>query len=162
MGPSHRNPPSAPHHHLGMTLLEVVLAIAIFFGAVAALSQLMWSGTRAAVQARLKSQAILRCETKLNELVSGVEPLQAGSGQLFPDDPAWAWAANIQPSTFPELLQVEVVVQHTGSNGLGNVEFRLKRWMRDPVALTEIATTAAEEAASASATASESESGAAP
>ena len=55
----------------GLTLLEIVLAIAIFFGSMAALSQLAWNGTRASVQARLKSQATIRCDAKLNEVLTG-------------------------------------------------------------------------------------------
>ena len=43
----------------GLTLLEILLAVAIFFGSLVVLSQLAWNGTRAAVQARLKTQAII-------------------------------------------------------------------------------------------------------
>lgn len=130
----------------GMTLLEVVLALAIFFGAMAALAQLTWNGTRAALQARFKAQAVIRCETKLAELVSGVEPLQSQSNIPFPDDSAWTWSAMISPGSFPELVLIDVRVQRSASNSLGNTEFSISRWMRDPAVLTEAATLAAEAA----------------
>lgn len=142
----------------GMTLLEVVLALAIFFGAVAALAQLTWNGTRAALQARFKAQAVIRCETKLAELVSGAELLQSQSNIPFPDDSAWTWSALVSPGSFPELLQVEVRVQRTGSNSLGSIEYGISRWLRDPAVLTETATLAAEAAAEASSTSSSSSS----
>jgi general secretion pathway protein I len=131
----------------GMTLLEVVLALAIFFGAMAALAQLTWNGTRAALQARFKAQAVIRCETKLAELVSGVEPLQSQSNIPFPDDSAWTWSAMISPGSFPELVLIDVRVQRSASNSLGNTEFGISRWMRDPAVLAEAATLAAEAAA---------------
>lgn len=131
----------------GMTLLEVVLALAIFFGAMAALAQLTWNGTRAALQARFKAQAVIRCETKLAELVSGVEPLQSQANIPFPDDSAWTWSAMISPGSFPELVLIDVRVQRSASNSLGNTEFAISRWMRDPAVLTEAATLAAEAAA---------------
>ena len=62
-------------HRPGLTLLEIVLSLAIFFGALAILSQLSWNGARAAVQARLKTQAIIRCEAKLAEVLAGAETL---------------------------------------------------------------------------------------
>lgn len=144
----------------GMTLLEVVLALAIFFGAMAALAQLTWNGTRAALQARFKAQAVIRCETKLAELVAGVEPLESQSGVPFPDDSAWTWSAMIAPGSFPELILLDVSVRRTGSNGLGNMEYRLSRWLRDPAVLTETATLAAEAASSTSSTSSSSSSSA--
>jgi general secretion pathway protein I len=154
--PRRRRSAAAGRH--GMTLLEVVLALAIFFGAMAALAQLTWNGTRAALQARFKAQAVIRCETKLAELVSGAELLQSQSSIPFPDDSAWTWSAMISPGSFPELLQVEVRVRRTGSNSLGSIEYGISRWMRDPAVLAETATLADEAAASSTSSSSSSSS----
>ncbi len=116
----------------GMTLLEIILALTIFFGALTALSQLAWNGSRAAVQARLKTQAIVRCEAKLAEVLAGAEPLQPKTKVPFTDNPQWTYSINIAESQYPELLQVEVTAAHSGNNSLANVEFTLRRWMRDP------------------------------
>lgn len=131
--PSHR----LCHHgqsssRRGLTLLEIILALTIFFGAMAALSQLAWSGSRAAIQARLKTQAIVRCETKLAEVLAGIEALGPKSNVAFPDDSKWTYSVSIGDSPFPDLLQVQVTVGHTGNNSLANVQFSLNRWMRDP------------------------------
>ena len=116
----------------GLTLLEIILALTIFFGAMAALSQLAWSGSRAAIQARLKTQAIVRCEAKLAEVLAGIEALGPKSNVAFPDDSKWTYSVSIGDSPFPDLLQVQVTVDHTGNNRLANVQFSLNRWMRDP------------------------------
>ena len=116
----------------GMTLLEIILALTIFFGAMAALSQLAWNGSRAAVQARLKTQAIIRCEAKLAEVIARVEALQPKTRFPFPDNAQWTYSINVTESQYPDLLQIHVTVAHTGNSSLANVEFSLSRWMRDP------------------------------
>ena len=70
----------------GLTLFEVVLSLTIFVGAATALSQLSTNGTTAAVQARLETQAILRCESKLAELASAIEPLEDLADEPFLDE----------------------------------------------------------------------------
>jgi general secretion pathway protein I len=116
----------------GLTLLEIILALTIFFGAMAALSQLSWSGSRSAIQARLKTQAIIRCEAKLAEVLAGAESLQPKTNVAFPDDPKWTYSVSIGESQFPDLLAVQVMVAHSGGSSLANVQFTLNRWMRDP------------------------------
>ena len=115
---------------VGMTLLEIILALALFFGAMAALSQLAWNGSRAAVQARLKTQAILRCEAKLAEVLAGAEGPGPITRQPFPDNNQWTYSVVSTQSNYPGLLQVEVRVSHVGKASLANVEFTLHRWMR--------------------------------
>ena len=63
----------------GLTLFELLLALAIFLASLAALAHSCWtSGSRAAAQAKLQTEAILRCESKLGELVSGITADQDG------------------------------------------------------------------------------------
>jgi type II secretory pathway pseudopilin PulG len=116
----------------GLTLLEILLALAIFFGSLVVLSQLAWNGSRAAVQARLKTQAIIRCEAKLAEVLAGAETLQPKTRVPFPDNSAWTWSLTISETVYPDLLQLDVTVSHGGKSKLSNVEFTLRRWMRDP------------------------------
>ena len=116
----------------GMTLLEIILALTIFFGAMAALSQLAWNGSRAAVQARLRTQAIIRCEAKLAEVIAGAEALQPKTRVSFSDNAQWTYSITVAESQYPDLMQVQVTVAHTGNSSLANVEFSLSRWMRDP------------------------------
>lgn len=128
----------------GLSLLEIVLALAIFFGAMAVLSQLAWNGARAAVQARLKTQAIVRCEAKMAEVLAGIESLSPRGHVAFPDDSAWTWSLSVYETSYPDLLQIDVTVSHSGNSRLANVEFELRRWMRDPSLFQEAALKKAE------------------
>ena len=123
----------------GLTLLEIVLAIAIFFGSMAALSQLAWNGTRASVQARLKSQATIRCEAKLNEVLAGLEPMQARAGVPFPDNGSWTWSQTVNPGSHNELVQIDLTVSHRGTSRLSNVDVTLRRWARQSSLFTRAA-----------------------
>lgn len=116
----------------GLTLLEIVLSLAIFFGALAILSQLGWNGARAGIQARLKTQAIIRCEAKLAEVLAGAETLSPKARVPFPDNSAWNYSVTIAETQFPDLLQIDVTVSHSGGTKLANSDFTLRRWMRDP------------------------------
>jgi general secretion pathway protein I len=115
----------------GLTLLEIVLSLAIFFGAIAALSQLATNGTRATVTARLKTQATIRCQTKLNEVLAGVEPMQSRSDTAFPDDSRWTWSQVVTPSDHRELVQIDLTVSHRGNSRLASVSVSLRRWARE-------------------------------
>ena len=66
----------------GFTLLEVLVSLSIFLVAYAALAQLYTTGSKAAIAAALETQAVLRCESKLAELIAGVESLEAGESNV--------------------------------------------------------------------------------
>jgi general secretion pathway protein I len=135
----------------GLTLLEIVLSLAIFVGAIAALSQLATNGTRATVTARLKTQATIRCETKLNEVLAGIEQMASRSGTPFPDDSHWTWSQIVTPSSHKELVQIDLTVSHRGNSKLANVDVTLRRWAREQVIFVQGATQERQEAEKAEA-----------
>lgn len=116
----------------GLTLLEVLLSLGLFLGALAALSQLWYGGVRAAVQARLSTQAILRCESKLNEVVAGAVPLQTTSDAPFDDDANWTWNLQVESGPHADAMLVTVKVSHPGQGGLSSNDYQLSRLIRDP------------------------------
>lgn len=120
----------------GLTLLEVLLSLGLFLGALAALSQLWYGGVRAAVQARLSTQAILRCESKLNEVVAGAVPLTATSDTPFDDDATWTWSLQVESGPHADALLVTVKVSHPGQGGLSSNDYQLRRLIRDPLVWT--------------------------
>lgn len=125
-----------PHQPLttrqGITLFEVVLALAIFIGALAAIGQILRTGSQAAVRGQLAADAILRCERRMNEVIAGVLPLQSTSQSPFEDDPGWTWSLNVTDSTIPYLLQIEVTVERAGTRSESTAMASLVRLMRDP------------------------------
>ncbi len=121
----------------GLTLLEVLLSLGLFLGALAALSQLWYGGVRASVQARLSTQAILRCESKLNEVVAGAVPLQSMTDTPFEDDATWTWSLQVLPGPHANVLLLVVNVSHPGQGGLSASSYQLSRLLRDPQVWTD-------------------------
>ena len=94
----------------GISLFEVLLALVIFMGSYAALSALSSSGMNAAVQGRLQTQAIIRCESKLAEVVSAVEPMDSVSEQhLLCSWIRWLNACSTKHETYPQGLTPDVL-----------------------------------------------------
>jgi len=123
----------------GLSLFEILVALAIFVCSMAAIGQLVSSGVRAAVQARLQSQAVLRAETKMAEAVAGITSLHGASG-TFPDDTSWSWSVASTQSQHEGLFLVEVTVAHAGVTTSARQSFVLRRLVRDPqIALDEYA-----------------------
>lgn len=154
------------HHHLtghrstcgrrfrqGISLFEVVLALAIFVGALAAISQILRAGSRAAIRAQLQSHAALLGERQMNEILSGVTPLETVSQAAFPGLTGWSWSLNVTGTDIPGLLRLELTVEHSSQNPDALARCVFTRLMRDPqiyVDAAEAEAAAAAEAASAS------------
>ena len=124
----------------GVTLFEVVLALAIFIGSFAAISQILRTGSLAAIRSQLASEAAQRCESRLNDVVAGVLPPQSVSRSAFEDDSNWLWTVNVVSGALTDTLQVEVVVEHQRGDGQINAAFRAVRLMRDPQVFVEAST----------------------
>lgn len=118
----------------GLSLLEVLISVAIFLGALTAIMQLLNTGRESEVSARLKTEAVLRCEAKMAEIVSGIEKAESKSDGTFPDDEAghWHWSADVGSGSATSLLQITVTVEHLPDGQNPNASFTLTRYMRDP------------------------------
>jgi general secretion pathway protein I len=129
----------------GITLLEVILALAIFVGSLAVISKLVEIATRGARYAQLQTRAVLLAESKMGELVAGIEPLGSGSGGSFTNDPAWRWELAISDGPVVGVKWVHLTVAPSAAGELANerMEYTLSRWMLDPSAPLASATGAA-------------------
>lgn len=122
---------------LGLSLLEVILAIAILGGSLAVIGELVRLGTQHASEASQITTAQLMCESLLAEIASGARPFQ--SQQQVPLDPldpeqAWVYSLDIQPVDGGELLAVSAAVHQNPQRYPKPAGFALVRWMRDPSA----------------------------
>ncbi len=128
-----RAPHSAPvTHRGGLTLFEVMLSLTIFVGSMAALTQLVHNGMRGAVRSRLQTEAIFRCQSKLAEVIAGVEPFESAGSEPFEDDDTWSWTLEMGETDETDLYLLDLTVDHASSNNIGAVSFRLTRLLRDP------------------------------
>ena len=132
-----------PGRRSGITLLEVVIALAIFLGAISVNSQIVNTGSQAAISAQQQSEAVRRCETVLAETLAGIIPLQ-NSGGTFEDDPNWSWSVSVLDGPHIDLLAIEAVVVHADQFGDTDEEFTLVRWVRNPELFLETTVDATE------------------
>lgn len=130
--PSHPDRRTPTAERRGMTLFEVVLALGIFLGAFAAVAQIVDIGRQASVEGQLENDAVLRAQTKLAEVIAGVEPMTAVQGQAFEDDPNWSWGLSIVDGPHVDLLGLVITVEHVRPNGDVDQAFVLNRLVRDP------------------------------
>lgn len=132
----------APRH--GLSLFEVVISLAIFMASAAAIGQLVSSGVRGAIRARLETDAILRCESTMAEVVAGILPLQSAQETPFADDPNWVYSVSVTATPQSYLYAVAVSAAHTAGGNLGTISYTLSRLVRDPAAAASAAELQAE------------------
>ncbi len=116
----------------GITLLEVLIALAIFLGAFTIISQIMRTGTQASNHGQQQNEIVLRARSLMNEVLAGsveMEPVQEAS---FDDTDAYAWSMTISDGPIPDLFVVELTVARRRQNGTIDMPFTLTRYMRDP------------------------------
>lgn len=135
-----RTEPSSRIGRSAITLFEVVLALAIFLGAFAAIGQVLRTGTASSIRAQLTSTAALRCERVMNDVLAGVLPMQSIARTPFEEDPNWVYTVNVLDGGVPNLLIVETVVERQGTRQTSSLSFRLTRMIRDPQIYIDAAT----------------------
>lgn len=119
----------------GITLLEVILAIAILGSSMAMISELVRVGSVSAARARDYTNAQLICESKLNELIAGAIPIAAATQQQVEDVglvDLWYFSVVVNPLDTEGLVAVQVLVEKGVEQGQRPMTFSLMRWMVDP------------------------------
>jgi len=121
----------------GISLLEVVIALAIFLAATTVIGQLISTGSQAAIGAQLKAEAARRCETVMSEAIAGVVPLETSGDVAFEDDPHWTWSLVVAEAPVTDLVQIEARVNRQTRAGQPPTTMSLVRWVRDPALWTQ-------------------------
>jgi len=141
----------------GLSLLEVMLALAILGISIAIIAELMRSAARDAEEARDLTTAQMLCEAKMNEIVAGLLPPLATvdipiEGLETADSPgAWAYSILVEQVGQDGLISVTVDVHQNPQLVPRPVTFSLTRWMVDPNSVALQAADAATSGSSASA-----------
>jgi len=116
----------------GLSLLEVLISLAIFLAALAAISQIATQGMRVASEVQWESSAVLRAEGQMNSVIAGVLPMQAASG-TFEDDAKWQWTLAVaSDGLHPDLVRLDMQVSHLDTAGRPTYSFTLARYVRNP------------------------------
>ena len=117
----------------GMTLLEVVIALALFFAAMSAIAEILRMGRDSSVKAQLQAEASLLGESKLNEVLAGIVPMTSVQSQVFADSPRWTWSLTVEDDASLSLKHLFLTVNHLNSAGKSDHQVQFARWLRDPL-----------------------------
>jgi prepilin-type N-terminal cleavage/methylation domain-containing protein len=118
----------------GFTLLEIILALAILAGSLAALGEVMRLADQNAAMTRDETQAQILAASIVDELNSGARPLTAINQAVFdPEwDPQWVYSIAIEQTGYDELVAARVLVEQRFDAGLQPARFELVRWLPNP------------------------------
>lgn len=114
----------------GLTLIEVLLALAILLLALAAIGQLVDVGSDRGVEARFHTRGTRLAQAKLAECEAGVLDVTAGGSGTFDEEPEWNWTVDAQPETATNLYRVTVTVSR--DNRGKPFEITLSQLVYDP------------------------------
>jgi general secretion pathway protein I len=116
----------------GLSLLEVLVALAIFLLALIGLGTLFTMGADRAVEVDQTSQACELCQAKLTEVMVGAIPINGSSGGGSVDDaPGWEWSMKSEPGAVTGLYNVTIRVSRPRPNGKP-LEVTLSQMVMDP------------------------------
>ena len=115
----------------GLSLIEVVLAMAILAGAMVALSQLIGLGLRSAAEARDLARAQILAESVMGEITIGTIPATSNNQMAIDSEPGWLVSITAGTTLQDGVIQV-IVVTERQTDRTNAARFELSRWMRDP------------------------------
>ena len=114
----------------GFSLLEVLLATSILVGCLGVLFELAAMGRHQAEEAQQLTAAQALCETKLNEILAGLQTPDPVEDQPLEGSSGWQYSVASEPLPQPGLLRLQVTVKETAEDRKPR-EFTLVQWIPD-------------------------------
>lgn len=120
----------------GFSLMEVLLATSILLGSLIVLGQLATVGRMHARDAEKLTTAQLLCQTKLNEILAGVDRVRSVEEESLAD--GWLYSVEVTSADKLHLASLRVTVwedlppEEDATDGPRPKQFSLTRWIRDP------------------------------
>jgi general secretion pathway protein I len=125
--------PSRSSVRPGVSLLEVLVALAVFMISIGAIIQLINTSADLSLEISERGEAGRLAQSKLAEVIAGIVPLSSQSDQAFDEDPenGWSWSLDAEQGDIPNLWNVTVSVSRTRQNG-DEVKVSLSQMVLDP------------------------------
>src|SRR5947209_2850897 len=127
--------PRPARRRSGLTLAEVIIAVAIFLFALVAIGSLITSSAQQAKFVNDKSLAARFCQSKMAEFQSGAQDLSSVNEQpIDDDDPGLVWSATVDdaPDGPTGLFLVEITVLREQPDGGKVTVGKLTKLVLDP------------------------------
>jgi len=120
-----------PH---AFTLLEIILALAILAGALAALGEVMRAADQNAAMTGDETEAQIIASTLMDELACGARQITAVQKADYDTStvPGWSYTIELQDTGMQELIGVHVRVELKVASNLNPADFDLVRWLPNP------------------------------
>ena len=118
--------------------MEVLLATAILLGSVLVLMELAGIGRHYIQSVEDHTTAQLLCQSKLNEILSGITPPEEVQERAFPDHPEWEYSVELLPVRDLDVSNLCVTVTQKRNAEMEQVvrgkpkSFTLCRWIPNP------------------------------
>jgi prepilin-type N-terminal cleavage/methylation domain-containing protein len=118
----------------GFSLLEIILALAILAGSLAALGEVMRLADQNAALTRDESEAQILASSLMDDLISGTRPLMAVSQTPFDyaTEPQWLYSIAIEQTGYDQLVAIRILVEQDVDARLQPARFELVRWLPNP------------------------------
>jgi type II secretion system protein I len=125
---------ASPAKESGFTLLEVILALAILAGSLAALGEVMRMADQAASMTEGETQAQILAASLMDEFASGARQIAATSQATLDStaDPPWVYSVAIENTNFDQMVAVRVSVEQQMNARFQPARFEVVRWMPNP------------------------------
>jgi len=116
------------------SILEIILALAILAGSLAALGEVMRLAGQNAMLTESESHAQILAASVMDELASGARQIAAVSQSTLDSsaNPPWLYSIALEDPGYPEMVAVRVSIQQQMDTQLQPARFELLRWMPNP------------------------------
>ena len=115
-----------------ITLLEVVVALAIFLLAMTVFSQMLIRNGEVTRDIQRQNMATRLCQSKLAEVVAGVVPLSSQGDAPFDEEPDYTWSLDAENGSVTGLWNVTVTVTRQQTGGGNPIQATLTEMVLDP------------------------------
>ena len=116
----------------GLSLLEVLVALAIFLMSITAIGHLVNIAGAQALDAAQRNEAARLCQSQLNRVLAGDVPLSSNGDTPFEENANYTWSVNAeQNSSVNGLWNVTVKVTRERSDG-SKIEVAVNQMVLDP------------------------------
>jgi type II secretion system protein I len=118
----------------GFTLLEIILALAILAGALAALGEVMRLADQTASMTEGETQAQILAASVMDELACGARQLSTVDQASLDSNanPPWLYSVSMENTDLDQLVAVRVSVEQQLDAHLQPARFEIVRWMPNP------------------------------
>jgi general secretion pathway protein I len=115
-----------------LTLLEVVIALAIFLLAMTVFSQMLLRNGEITRDIQRQNLATRLCQSKLSEVVAGVVPLTSQSDTAFDEEPNYTWSLEADNGSIAGIWNVTVRVTRQQTDAGNPISCSLTEMVLDP------------------------------